>query len=412
MAYQLELKNINKSFGDVHANKNVNLQIKKGEIQALLGENGAGKSTLVKMIYGILAPDKGKIYWNNEQIKSNYPDKAKKLGIHMIFQHFSLLDSFTVTQNIAMSIKGQKPTKKLEQTIIEVSHKYGLPLEPNKRVLDLSVSEKQRIEIVRSLMQNPKLLIMDEPTSVLNPLEIRSLFGFLKKLRGEGCSILYISHKLEEIMELCDQATILRQGAVVRHCNPAKETKSSLAEMMVGKKLKSLEKRKKKKITEMFFEVKNLSMTSKDENLSIHNISFTVGKGEIFAIGGVSGNGQQTLQKALSGLQLCDEAEKICLEGKPFGKFSVQQRRKKQVAFVSEERLGTSAVPDMSLVKNTFLTGYLSFKDYLKNYLIHYSRVSKETETIIQDFNVVAPPSEKSVNIALFWKFPPIFCRQ
>ena len=294
MKYRLELNNISKSFGDVHANKNINLQVKKGEIQALLGENGAGKSTLVKMIYGILAPDKGEIYWNNEQIKGNHPDKAKKLGIHMIFQHFSLLDSFTVTQNIAMSIKAQKPTKQLEKTILEVSHKYGLPLEPNKRVLDLSVSEKQRIEIVRSLMQNPKLLIMDEPTSVLNPLEIRSLFSFLKKLRDEGCSILYISHKLEEIMELCDRATILRQGEVITHCNPKKQTKSSLAGMMVGKKLKGLKKGKKKQAKEIFFEIKDLSLKSKDENLSIQNISFAVNKGEIFAIGGVSGNGQQS----------------------------------------------------------------------------------------------------------------------
>ena len=344
MKYRLELNNISKSFGDVHANKNINLQVKKGEIQALLGENGAGKSTLVKMIYGILAPDKGEIYWNNEQIKGNHPDKAKKLGIHMIFQHFSLLDSFTVTQNIAMSIKAQKPTKQLEKTILEVSHKYGLPLEPNKRVLDLSVSEKQRIEIVRSLMQNPKLLIMDEPTSVLNPLEIRSLFSFLKKLRDEGCSILYISHKLEEIMELCDRATILRQGEVITHCNPKKQTKSSLAGMMVGKKLKGLKKGKKKQAKEIFFEIKDLSLKSKDENLSIQNISFAVNKGEIFAIGGVSGNGQQTLQKALSGLQLCDNAEQIFLAGEPFGRLSAQQRRKKQIAFVSEERLGTSAV--------------------------------------------------------------------
>ncbi len=394
MEYQLELKNISKSFGDVRANKNINLQIKTGEIQALLGENGAGKSTLVKMIYGINTPDEGEIYWNGKQIKNNHPDKAKKLGIHMIFQHFSLLDSFTVTQNIAISMKAQKPTKQLEKIILEVSHKYGLPLEPNKRVLDLSVSEKQRIEIVRSLMQNPKLLIMDEPTSVLNPLEISSLFSFLKKLRDEGCSILYISHKLEEIMELCDRATILRQGEVISHCDPKKQTKSSLAEMMVGKKIKSLEKRKKKVKTEIFFEVKDLSLKSKDENLSIQNISFAVNKGEIFAIGGVSGNGQQTLQKALSGLQLCGCAGQICLEGEPFGKLSVKQRRKKQMAFVSEERLGTSAVPEMSLVKNTFLTGYLSFKDYLKNQLICYSRVGKETEAIIQNFNVVAPSKE------------------
>ena len=392
----LLLKNISKSFGVTKANQSINLKIKEGEIHALLGENGAGKSTLVKMIYGVLQPDEGEIFWQGQLVKKNSPDKAKKSGIHMIFQHFSLFDSFTVAQNIALSISGKINIKELQEKILNVSKKYGLLLDPKKLVLHLSVSEKQRIEIVRSLIQDPKLLIMDEPTSVLSPLEIETLFSFLKKLSKEGCSILYISHKLEEIMHLCDKATILRQGRVVTECQPKKENHKSLAELMIGKKLMKIKKKIVRKTSKKkFFEVKNLSIENSENNQDIKDVSFTVAESEIFAIAGVSGNGQQTLQEALCGLRLSPQAEQIILQGISLGHLNVKQRRQKKIVFVSEERLGTSAVPDLDLIKNTFLTGYMSFSDYFsKSMLINYSKVGSDTEEIIHNFNVVTENKE------------------
>lgn len=388
MPINLELKNISKSFGSNLANQNISLSVKEGEIQALLGENGAGKSTLVKIIYGILKPDEGEIYWKNQLIKKNNPDEAKKLGIHMIFQHFSLFDSFTIAQNIALSISGKINFVNLIKEIESVSKKYGLALDPNKLVLNLSPSDKQRIEIVRSLIQTPKLLIMDEPTSVLNPLEIQSLFKFLKKLRDEGCSILYISHKLDEIIELCDRAVILRQGKLVTECNPKKETKKSLAELMIGKKIIKIKKAKIKKKNANFFQVNNLSVNLPDATQNIKNISFTVANKEIFAIAGISANGQQTLQECLCGLRLTENAEQITLDGEPLGHLDLSSRRERNLIFVSDERLGTSAVPEMSLAQNTFLTGYMIFDDYLKNKLINFPKISADAEKIIQDFNV------------------------
>lgn len=385
----LELKGICKSYGSTQANQNIDLKVQKGEIRALLGENGAGKSTLVKIIYGILQPDQGEIYWKGEIFKKLHPSIAKSLGIQMVFQHFSLLDSFSVADNIALSLK--KPEKKIHQKIIETSQKYGLDLEPEKRIFNLSVSEKQRVEIVRALMQNPQLLILDEPTSVLNPVEIEKLFYFLKKLAAEGSSILYISHKLGEIKILCDSVTILRQGKVSAHCNPKKETKDTLAEKMIGRSLEMLQKKKyTANVKEQnFFEVNNLSIDSQEQNIGIKNINFSIAPKEILAIAGVAGNGQKILQDTLFGIIPCVSANQILLQKENIGKLTLKQRRKKKMAFVSAERLGTSAVPEMDLVKNNFLTSVMHFPDYQNNSWINEKKITQDTKQIIKDYKVV-----------------------
>ena len=231
---RLELRGVTKRFPGVLANDNVHVAVKPGEIHALLGENGAGKSTLVKMIYGILAPDAGEVIWDGEPVRVANPRAARKLGIGMVFQHFSLFEALTVLENISLGLDSKLSQRDLEAEIRRVLDIYGLKLDPRRIVSTLSVGERQRIEIVRALLLNPRLLIMDEPTSVLTPQEVEQLFETLRKLAAGGCSILYISHKLHEIIALCDTATILRGGRVVAHCDPKTETSKSMAELMIG----------------------------------------------------------------------------------------------------------------------------------------------------------------------------------
>jgi ABC-type multidrug transport system ATPase subunit len=232
--YLLEAHNIVKVFGNLAANDDVSLMVAPGEIHALLGENGAGKSTLVKIIYGSLQPNSGELRWLGRPVHIDNPAAARKLGIGMVFQHFSLFEALTVAENISLALPGAFDLAKLSKRITAVSAEYGLPLNPSEVVLDLSVGQRQRIEIVRCLLQEPRLLIMDEPTAVLTPQEADQLFLTLDRLAGEGCAILYISHRLEEVKRLCHTATILRLGKVVATVDPAEETAASLARLMVG----------------------------------------------------------------------------------------------------------------------------------------------------------------------------------
>ncbi len=239
---RLKLVGVSKSFPGVRANDNVNLSVRPGEIHALLGENGAGKSTLVKMIYGILAPDEGEIIFDGSTARISNPRAARRLGIGMVFQHFSLFEAMTVLENIALGLDSRLSSRELLAEFNRVLEAYQLKLDPRRVVSTLSVGERQRIEIVRALLLKPRLLIMDEPTSVLTPQEVEQLFETLRKLAASGCSILYISHKLHEIVALCDTATILRGGKVVAHCDPKRETSRSMAEMMIGANLKEIAK--------------------------------------------------------------------------------------------------------------------------------------------------------------------------
>ena len=228
----LEAQALTRSFGSLVANDAVDLTVMPGEIHALLGENGAGKSTLVKMLYGLLAPDSGRILWQGREVTLPRPMAARALGIGMVFQHFSLFDALTVAENVALALDETAPLPEVAARLAEVSRAYGLPLEPEREVWRLSVGERQRIEIVRCLMQDPRLIILDEPTSVLTPQETEGLFETLGMLRAEGRAVLYISHKLDEVRRLCETATILRQGRVVERCDPRRETAGSLARMM------------------------------------------------------------------------------------------------------------------------------------------------------------------------------------
>jgi simple sugar transport system ATP-binding protein len=355
---RLDLSGITKRFPGVLANDKVSFSVKPGEIHALLGENGAGKSTLVKMIYGIMQPDAGEIRWNGQRITIANPKAARRLGIGMVFQHFSLFEAMTVLENIALGMDGKIPQRELEAKILAVMAQYGLKLEPHRIVSTLSVGERQRIEIVRALLLNPNLLIMDEPTSVLTPQEVEQLFVVLRQLASEGCSILYISHKLHEIKALCDTATILRGGKLVDTCDPRVETSRSMAEKMIGGSLKDIQRGEGRALGRMKLEVSHLSVAGDGPfGVSLKDISFSVKAGEIFGIAGVAGNGQNALLLALSGEVLASKSNAIHVDGVQVGRMTAKQRRLAGMASVPEERNGHAAVPEFSLSDNTILTG-------------------------------------------------------
>jgi simple sugar transport system ATP-binding protein len=354
---RLELHGVTKAFPGVLANDHVSFGVGPGEIHALLGENGAGKSTLVKMIYGVLHPDEGEIRFDGAAVHIPNPKAARGMGIGMVFQHFSLFEALTVLENIALGLDEKLSHSELEKRIRQVLDQYGLTLDPHRTVSTLSVGERQRIEIVRALLLSPKLLIMDEPTSVLTPQEVGQLFETLRSLAKNGCSILYISHKLHEIKELCDGATILRGGKVVGDCVPAEESSRSMAEMMIGGSLKDIKKVEGRSFGAEKFAVDGLSLAGGgDFDVALKDIRFSVRAGEILGIAGVAGNGQNELLLALSGETPSATAEAVRLDGTPLGALGIGERRSRGLAAVPEERNGHGAVPGFSLADNAVLT--------------------------------------------------------
>ncbi len=390
----LSLQGLTKAYPGVVANDQVSFDIGEGEVHALLGENGAGKSTLVKMIYGLVKPDSGSMLLRGQSYAPPEPRAARADGIAMVFQHFSLFDALNVAENIALGMENPPPMGDLASRIREVSETYGLPLDPFRTVGDLSAGERQRVEIIRCLLQDPKLLIMDEPTSVLTPQEVEILFKTLNKLRSEGTSILYISHKLEEIRTLCDHATILRLGKNVGECVPAETSARDMAEMMVGSTLQTPE-RSGREFGDVALDVSGLSVPSPSEfGTALRNVHMTVRKGEVLGIGGVAGNGQDELLGVLSG-EIPTTADAIKFSGQPIGKLGPTARRKLGVLTAPEERLGHAAAPDMSLTENALLTG--SVREGLENNgFLKWSETKSFAEKIISAFDVRTPGPENA----------------
>ena len=353
---RLELVNISKQYPAVKANDSVNLRVKPGEIHAVLGENGAGKSTMMKMIYGAVRPDEGEIRWNGQAVNIRNPQEARTLGISMVFQHFSLFDTLTAAENVWLGLDKSLTLAEVTQRITKVAKEYGLEVDPLRPVHTLSVGERQRVEIVRALMTNPKCLILDEPTSVLTPQAVDKLFVVLRKLASEGTSILYISHKLDEIRALCTNCTVLRGGKVTGTVDPRTETNAGLSRLMIGAEPPQLQ-HKQAQLGTVVFDVRGLTLAKEDHfGMNLADIRFEVRAGEILGIAGVSGNGQQELMAALSGEDTRAAAGTIQLFGKDISNHSPRRRRKEGLHFVPEERLGRGAVPTLSLAANTLLT--------------------------------------------------------
>ncbi|WP_298260855.1 ABC transporter ATP-binding protein [uncultured Litoreibacter sp.] len=385
----LTITGLTKAYPGVVANDQVSFSIRPGEVHALLGENGAGKSTLVKMIYGLVKPDAGSMVLKGVPYSPAEPRAARAAGVAMVFQHFSLFEALNVAENIALGMENPPKMRDLAARIREVSQNYGLPLDPDQMVGDLSAGERQRVEIIRCLLQNPKLLIMDEPTSVLTPQEVSVLFQTLEKLRGEGCSILYISHKLEEIRALCDHATILRLGQKVATCNPRQETARAMAEMMVGEALHVPQKAPRIP-QDVALEIDQLDVPARAAfGTSLKGISLSVQKGEILGIGGVAGNGQDELCSVLSGEALT-AAEQVKLAGTPIGDLGPNARRALGLLAAPEERLGHAAAPDMSLTENALLSG--AVREGLEhNGMIDWGKTRDFAQKIIHRFDVRTP---------------------
>jgi general nucleoside transport system ATP-binding protein len=354
---RLALHGISKRYPAVIANEGIDLKVHPGEIHALLGENGAGKSTLMKIVYGVTRPDAGSIEWEGKAVTIANPAAARRLGIAMVFQHFSLFETLTVAENIALALETRTAPALLAARIQAVSEDYGLAVDPRRLVHSMSVGERQRVEIVRCLLQAPRLLIMDEPTSVLTPQAITRLFAILRRLASEGISILYISHKLDEVRELCDRATVLRAGKVSGTALPRQESNESLARMMVGHDLPQCSWSPALP-GEVQLELVKLSYVSPDPfGTSLQEVDLQVRGGQIVGVAGVSGNGQKELLTLISGEQVATQPGAVRICGSDAGRMNAMQRRNLGLRFVPEERLGRGAVPELSLAHNALLTG-------------------------------------------------------
>lgn len=385
----LRLSGLTKAYPGVVANKDVSFNIGRGEVHALLGENGAGKSTLVKTIYGLVKPDSGSMTLEGQPFEPADPHAARTAGVAMVFQHFSLFDAMNVAENIALGMENPPPQAQIAAQVRTVSDQYGLPLDPDRIVGELSAGERQRVEIIRCLLQDPKLLIMDEPTSVLTPQEVDILFETLRQLSAEGTAILYISHKLEEIRALCDNATVLRLGQVVGECDPRATSARDMAELMVGSKL-HVPERAEKPAGDVVLALDGLSAKAPHQfGTPLRDINLEVRKGEVLGIGGVAGNGQDELVASLSG-EMRTAKTMIRYKDEGIGHLPPNARRKIGLLAAPEERIGHAAAPDMTLTENAILTAMTREKLTSRGFL-HWARARRFAEEVIAGFDVRTP---------------------
>jgi len=352
----LQLNQITKRYPGVVANREVSLLVDPGQIHAVLGENGAGKSTLMKIIYGVVQPDEGWMAFQGQRVQVRNPQMARALGISMVFQHFSLFDTLTVAENVWLGLDRSESLAQVSERIDAVARQYGLDVDPQRPVHSLSVGEMQRVEIIRALLSNPQLLILDEPTSVLTPQAVDKLFVVLRQLADEGRAILYISHKLHEIRSLCTHCTVMRAGAVTGECDPREQTNASLSQMMIGSQPPELSVRASKP-GEALLRVTQLALPAEDPfGVDLRGIDLEVRAGEMVGIAGVSGNGQRELLQCLSGEDLRAQPGTLWLGAQSIDALDAHERRQLGWHFVPEERLGRGAVPSLSLADNLLLT--------------------------------------------------------
>ena len=385
---RLQLTGITKRYPAVVANSDVSLSVMPGEAHAVLGENGAGKSTLMKIIYGSVKPDAGTVQFNGQAVHIRNPQEARAMGISMVFQHFSLFDTITVAENVWLGLSKSLSLDEVTGSIVAKAQEYGLDIDPQRPVHTLSVGEMQRVEIIRALLTNPKLLILDEPTSVLTPQAVDKLFVVLKKLASQGCSILYISHKLHEIRELCTACTVLRGGKVTGVCNPAEESNASLSRLMIGAEPPQLTHRAQKPGAPVL-RVAALSLPREDQfGVDLDRISLEVRSGEVVGIAGVSGNGQRELLYALSGEDCRSAPGSIHMGDTDMSARHPGARRKLGLHFVPEERLGRGAVPTLGLAHNLLLTRNEALSGPL--HWIKVKALHAQAAEIIRRFNVKA----------------------
>ena len=385
MNTNLKISNVTKIYPGCVANDNVSLEFNSDKIYALLGENGAGKSTLVKILSGVIIPDEGKIYLNENNLKLNSPLDAKKNDIGMVFQHFNLFETLSVFENLIIDSDQQRES--LREKIESIMRKYNFSIDLDIPVLNLSAGQKQKVEIIRCLIRSPKVLIMDEPTSVLTEQETSELFLSLKKFSEEGILIIYITHKLKEVMQLCDEVAVMRRGKLVSVSQIKNENLESLATKMVGQNLKTIKKKKANTASDQLIKITNLNFISEDPfETNLSDINFSVNRGECLGIAGISGNGQSELFQVLSGEILSDK-NSIEFNKNYIGDLNPQERREYMVAFSPEDRLEQAAVPQMKIFENVALNNFKS-SNFFNNGLINEKKIREHSKKIISDFNV------------------------
>jgi len=357
----MKLENINKVFGKVAASKNVNLSIYPGEIHALLGENGAGKSTIINIISGIYTPDSGSIKYEDREVKFASPKDSIKYGVGTIYQHFKLVDAMTARENIILGQKSGifKKGKKFEEEIKVICEKYGLELDLNKYVCDMSVGEKQNLEILKVLYRGAKILILDEPTTVFTPQETKKLFKIMRRMKEQGCAVIFISHKMDEVMEICDKVTILRKGETIKTLKVEESNQDELIELMVGRAVDLTIEKADSKIGKELLQIKNLTVLNEEGSEAVKNISFHINEGEILGVAGIAGSGQKQLCEAIAGVISAKAGEIVFLgeniEGKNPREFI---KRGISMSFIPEDRLGMGLVGSMDMVDNLLLKSY------------------------------------------------------
>ena len=386
MKTNLKVKNISKIYPGCIASDNISLEFESGKIYALLGENGAGKSTLVKILSGVVKPDKGNIFINNNLLVLNSPIDAKKNKIGMVFQHFNLFETLSVFENLI--IGSNEPRENLKNKISNIMKKYNFSVDLNIPVLNLSAGQKQKVEIIRCLIKSPEVLIMDEPTSVLTEQETSELFSSLKKFCDEGILIIYITHKLKEVLDLCDEVAVMRKGKLVSISKTKEEKIESLANKMVGQNLKTIKKPKfNEKSDESLIKVNNLNLNSDDPfQVNLKQIYFEVKRGECLGIAGISGNGQSELFQMLSG-EILSEKNTINIKNVPIGNLNPQERREFLMAFSPEDRMEQAAIPQMKIFENVALNNFKS-SNFFNNGLINEDIIKEHTKKIISKFSV------------------------
>jgi simple sugar transport system ATP-binding protein len=385
MNTNLKISNVTKIYPGCIANDNVSLEFNSGKIYALLGENGAGKSTLVKILSGVIIPDEGKIYLNENNLQLNSPLDAKKNDIGMVFQHFNLFETLSVFENLIIDSDEQRES--LREKIDSIMKKYNFSIDLDIPVLNLSAGQKQKVEIIRCLIRSPKVLIMDEPTSVLTEQETSELFLSLKKFSEEGILIIYITHKLKEVMQLCDEVAVMRRGKLVSVSQIKNENLESLAKKMVGQNLKTLKKKKANTSSDQLIKITNLNFISEDPfETNLNDINFSVNRGECLGIAGISGNGQSELFQVLSGEILSDK-NSIEFNKNYIGDLNPQERREYMMAFSPEDRLEQAAIPQMKIFENVALNNFKS-SNFFNNGLINEKKIREHSKKIISDFNV------------------------
>jgi len=386
MNTNLKISNVTKIYPGCIANDNISLEFESGKIYALLGENGAGKSTLVKILSGVIMPDDGQIFLNNKALKLNSPIDAKKNKIGMVFQHFNLFETLSVFENLI--IDSNETRENLRKKIKSTMEKYNFSIDLDIPVLNLSAGQKQKVEIIRCLIRNPEVLIMDEPTSVLTEQETSELFSSLRQFSMEGILIIYITHKLKEVMSLCDDVAVMRKGQLVSVSKIKDEKIETLANKMVGQNLKNIKKKiTKKKVSENLIKISNLNFSSPDPfETNLKNINFELNKGECLGVAGISGNGQSELFQILSG-EIISEKNSILLNGNPIGNLNPQQRREYLMAFSPEDRMEQAAIPQMKIFENVALNNFKS-SNFFNNGLINEKKIKEHSKKILSDFSV------------------------